>query len=225
MRRAAEGGGADIERDGATTTRPDGAAAGAAREAVVLMHWRPSVAAVPADLALADYLLSAWQRLRSPNRRPPPCPRCGVVGASACGADSSGLPQFLCRACGRRFNRLTGTPMARLRPEGKLRAFFGLASRHWSIAEAARHLGVGADTVHHWSLQTRLWLLQLDPSGAWERRVQLGVHYRIGPQGDPAEAEAVAGCRCAVLAPARPGGAAGGRLVRVCPYCEQAMRA
>jgi len=223
MRRAAEGGGADIERDGATPTRRDGAAARAASEAVVLMHWRPSVAAEPMDLALADYLLSAWQRLRSPNRRPPPCPRCGVVGASACGSDSSGLPQFLCRACGRRFNRLSGTPMARLRPESKLRAFFGLASRHWSISEAARHLGVGADTIHHWSRQTRLWLLQLDPSGDWERRVQLGVHYRIGRQGDPAEA--VAGCRCAVLAPAGSGGAARGRLVRVCPCCEQAMRA
>lgn len=216
-RSGARGGARSKERGTGRTAADDGATA--------LMHWRPSVADEAADQALAGFLEAAWRRLRSDSRQPPSCPRCGTQDASPCGHDSSGLPQFLCHACRRRFNRLTGTPMARLRPQDKLRAFFGIASHHWSVADAARQLGVSSDTVLHWSLQTRLWLLELDPSGTWERRVQLGVHYRFVPATVPATVPAVAGCRCEPPAAETAGALQDGGLQRICPLCEQAKHA
>lgn len=180
-----------------------------------LMHWRASVADEAVDHELVDFLEAAWQGLRSNSRLPPDCPRCGKSGASSCGADKSGLPQFLCPTCRRRFNRLTGTPMSRLRPEPKLRAFFAIVAYHWSIADAARHIGVRTDTIYHWSLQTRLWLLELDPSGAWERRIQLGVHYRLG---QPLQTRG-AKCRCSPTSSS--GSSTEDGLLRICADCER----
>ncbi|WP_157201966.1 hypothetical protein [Massilia sp. Root335] len=43
-----------------------------------------------------------------------PCPRCGCGRVHRCG-QASGLQRFRCLACGRSYNALTGTPLARLR--------------------------------------------------------------------------------------------------------------
>lgn len=116
--------------------------------------------------------------------------------------------------------------MARLRPQqSKVLAFFSLASQPIPVAEAARRLGINPETVVRWSIQTRLWLLELDPQGSWEQRVHLAVRYAVIPADRPGSAPLTTpGCRCA---PVRCGTAQAGAtdevpaLLRVCPLCEQ----
>ena len=46
------------------------------------------------------------------------CPHCGAVGVVKHGLDDTGQQRFRCRpplGCGRTFNALTGTPLARMR--------------------------------------------------------------------------------------------------------------
>lgn len=194
--------------------------------ATTLIHIWPSNAPHDEDAGLTSFLVSAWRKLHSASRRPPRCPRCRG-GTTACdGTDHRGLPQFHCHRCQRRFNRLTGTPMARLRPqESKVLAFFSLASQPIPVAEAARRLGINPETVVRWSIQTRLWLLELDPQGSWEQRVHLAVRYAVLPADRPGSAPLTTlGCRCS---PVCSGTAQAGAtdevpaLLRVCPFCEQ----
>jgi transposase-like protein len=188
--------------------------------ATTLIHIWPASALGEEDTDLTAYLASAWRKLHATSRRPPRCPRCHSGGATNNGADYKGLPQFVCDQCHRRFNRLSGTPMARLRPdEGTLHAFFGLASQHMSVAEASRRLGINAETVVRWSVQSRLWLLELDPSGSWEQHVHLAVHYAVIPEDQQGNAPAGGlGCRCS---PVRSAANDMPALLRVCPLCEQ----
>ncbi|MDF3833797.1 DUF746 domain-containing protein [Cupriavidus basilensis] len=190
------------------------------------MHVRPLGPGDAGDADLAAFLLSAWRKLHSASHRPPRCPRCDARGATCDGLDHSRLPQFHCHGCNRRFNRLTGTPMARLRPEDKLRAFFTLISLPASAAEVGRKLEIQPETVAHWSLQIRLWLLALDPEGSWESRVQLGVRYAVVPASvRDAPAKAAFGCRCTLVgsdSPSLSQADDGPLLMRVCPLCERA---
>src|ERR1700674_3292515 len=57
------------------------------------------------------------------------------------------MPTFQCNSCRRRFNRLTGTPVARLRHPDKLYKFVPLLSRQMSYKEAAEILQVDYSAV------------------------------------------------------------------------------
>src|SRR6185369_5053569 len=46
------------------------------------------------------------------------CPHCGNQKV-VCNGNADGLQRYKCRQCGRTFNALTGTPLARLRQKGK----------------------------------------------------------------------------------------------------------
>jgi transposase-like protein len=89
-------------------------------------------------------------------------------------------PAFKCRTCERQFNRLTGTPLARLRHEAKLPFFVRLLSQQLSYAQAAERLGVDYTAVANWCAKFRLWLRQIDPTGQWESRARLGVKSKPG---------------------------------------------
>ena len=196
------------------------------RRATTLIHVRASGAADTGDAGLAAYLLSAWRTLHSASHVPPHCPRCGAHKTVYDGTDDGSVPFFHCGGCRQRFTRLTGTPMARLRLEDKAETFFQLASQQVSVAEAARRLAIKSETVRHWSVQTRLWLLELDPQGEWEHRVQLGVRYAVMPaiaRGEPAPATRE--CRCSVASDDSEALAEmenAPLLIRVCALCEQA---
>ncbi|MGO4154908.1 transposase [Cupriavidus sp. YAF13] len=197
------------------------------RRATTLIHVRAGGAAGTSDADLTAFLLAAWRKLQSASHRPPQCPRCRARKSTFDGIDGSGLPLFHCAGCRQRFSRLTGTPMARLRLEDKAEAFFNLASQQVSVAEAARRLGIKSETVRHWSIQARLWLLKLDRQGDWERRVQLGVRYAVLPastRGEPASAARECKCKCTIASDDSDALAemeSAPLLIRVCPLCEQ----
>jgi len=132
------------------------------------------------DIELTAFLSSALQEFYSLSEAPPPCPLCQSNNTELLSRVHARLPlpAFRCRACGlRQFNRLTGTPLARLR-RAKIPAFIRLLSQQMPYAEATRRLGVDYTAVENWTKKFRIWLLQLDPSGKWEARVRLGIKVR-----------------------------------------------
>lgn len=134
------------------------------------------------DRKLTDFLTRAWLELVNPLSTPlPRCPHCDGLRIRPDGHKKKrdGLPVFFCHGCKRSFNRLTGTPFARLLNRAKGAAMIPLLSRQLSLLQVGKRLGRTQKAVHSWLLAFRRWLLELDPSGHWEARVRLGV--RVAP--------------------------------------------
>nr|WP_312518784.1 IS1595 family transposase [Massilia sp.] len=60
------------------------------------------------------------------------------------------LQRFRCRACGRTFNDLTGTPLARLRLKGKWLDYLSVLLDSLTVRAAARRVGVHRNTAFRW---------------------------------------------------------------------------
>lgn len=138
----------------------------------------PHSLAAEEDRELTDYLNGQIAIVLSPDHDPrPACPRCGGTHIHSAGFSSKRavgrLPLFECQSCGRHFNRAWGTPLGEKHLK-KLDLFISLLSQPLPCEEAARLMGsLGSDL----SLRVkafRAWLLKLDPSGTWERRIRLG---------------------------------------------------
>jgi transposase-like protein len=78
-----------------------------------------------------------------------PCPRCGSPRAHRCG-QASGLQRFRCLGCGRSYNSLTGTPLARLRKKERWLAYLQCVLESRTVREAARVAGVHRTTSFRW---------------------------------------------------------------------------
>jgi transposase-like protein len=78
-----------------------------------------------------------------------PCPRCGYPRAHRCG-QASGLQRFRCLGCGRSYNALTGTPLARLRKKEHWLAYLQCVLDSRTVREAARVVGVHRTTSFRW---------------------------------------------------------------------------
>ncbi|WP_175948461.1 DUF746 domain-containing protein [Burkholderia pyrrocinia] len=130
------------------------------------------------DVALTDYLTRAWLELASSSPTPVPrCPHCdGLRIRPGRPTRVNKLPVFFCHACKRSFNRLTGTPFARLRNQTKGAAIIPMLSCQMTIVRVGERIGMSDDGVLSWLLAFRRYLLELDPSGRWEARVRLGMH-------------------------------------------------
>src|SRR5579885_1351535 len=77
------------------------------------------------------------------------CPHCGT-GHPARYGTASGLQRYRCYGCGRTFNALTGTPLARLRYQGQWDAFAQALREGLSVRKAAVRCGVHRNTAHRW---------------------------------------------------------------------------
>jgi transposase-like protein len=77
------------------------------------------------------------------------CPRCQGQHLYRHGT-KSGLQRFRCRACGRTFNSLTGTPLARLRHKEKWLDFGECMLDSRTVRKAAARLGVDKNTSLRW---------------------------------------------------------------------------
>jgi transposase-like protein len=77
------------------------------------------------------------------------CPRCAGRDWYRHGRES-GVQRYRCRACGKTFNSLTGTPLARLHyKERWLRYLDGMLASH-TVRQAAAQLGVHRNTTFRW---------------------------------------------------------------------------
>jgi transposase-like protein len=77
------------------------------------------------------------------------CPRCRGEQLYKHGA-KSGLQRFRCRACGRTFNSLTGTPLARLRQKAKWLDFSQCMLDSCTVRKAASIVEVTKNTSLRW---------------------------------------------------------------------------
>ncbi len=142
------------------------------------------------DKELTAYLQRELEQVQSLSLHPCACPRCGSRQTALKNRPDaySRRPTFKCKSCRRRFNRLTGTPLARLHYPELMPEFIRLLSQQVPYEEASRRLGLDYNAVQNWAKKFRLWLLQLDPSGQWEARVRLGIkpraHIRCPRCGD-----------------------------------------
>jgi len=77
------------------------------------------------------------------------CPRCGAAHIQRYGMEH-GLQRYRCAGCGRTFNALTGTPLARLRKKECWSSFAISLQQSHSVREAARRAGVAKNTSFRW---------------------------------------------------------------------------
>jgi transposase-like protein len=120
----------------------------------------------------------------------PKCPHCGAAHIRRYGKEH-GLQRYRCVDCGRTFNALTGTPLARLRKKECWSSFTGSLQQSHSVREAARRAGVAKNTSFRW----RHRFLQLDKdalkqtlSGIVEIDESFILESRKGERGLPREA-------------------------------------
>ena len=77
------------------------------------------------------------------------CPRCRSTQLYRHGT-KSGLQRFRCRSCGRTFNSLTGTPLARLRHKDKWRDYCQCMLDSRTVRKAADNVAVAKNTSLRW---------------------------------------------------------------------------
>jgi transposase-like protein len=77
------------------------------------------------------------------------CPGCGNLRVVRNG-QADGLQRYKCRGCGKTFNALTGTPLARLRHKSKWIEQAGVLAEGLTVHRAAQRLGVAPSTAFRW---------------------------------------------------------------------------
>jgi len=77
--------------------------------------------------------------------RAPKCPHCAHERIHRHGR-SEGLQRYRCGACGKTFNALTGTPLARLRHKAKWLDFLQAMQDSLTVRRSARDVGVHRNT-------------------------------------------------------------------------------
>lgn len=77
------------------------------------------------------------------------CPHCAAAGAVIRGR-ANGLKRYFCKGCGKTFNALTGTPLARLRRKERWTAFAASLSEGDTVKAAAERCGVAGSTAFRW---------------------------------------------------------------------------
>jgi transposase-like protein len=79
----------------------------------------------------------------------PPCPHCCCARVHRCGR-ASDLQRFRCCGCGRSYNALTGTPLARLRHKEKWLPYLQCLLESRAVRDAAAVTGVHRTTSFRW---------------------------------------------------------------------------
>jgi transposase-like protein len=78
-----------------------------------------------------------------------PCPHCGCCRVHRCG-QASGLQRFRCLGCGRSYNALTGTPLARLRKKERWLPYLQCLLESRTVRDTAQVVGVHRTTSFRW---------------------------------------------------------------------------
>ncbi len=77
------------------------------------------------------------------------CPHCGHEKV-VCSGKADGLQRFRCKGCGKSFNALTGTPLARLRKKECWLDFGQSLSEGETVIASAERCGVAVSTAFRW---------------------------------------------------------------------------
>jgi transposase-like protein len=120
--------------------------------------------ALDAGASDADAFLAALDGRIGPERR---CPHCQSVGAQKRGK-ANGLMRYRCTACGKSFNALTGSRLARLRKRDQWLSDARSLLRGETLLDAADACGVHVETAHRWRHRF------LGTAARKARRVKLG---------------------------------------------------
>jgi len=107
---------------------------------------RQEAARVLAESASLGAVL-AWLEARIDETRR--CPHCALEGAVIRGR-SNGLKRYGCKGCGKTFNALTGTALARLRKKALWAAFGTGLGEGDTVKAAAERCGVAGTTAFRW---------------------------------------------------------------------------
>lgn len=79
----------------------------------------------------------------------PPCPHCACARCHR-GGQANGLQRYRCTHCGRSFNALTGTPLARLRLRDKWLPYLQCVLDSTTVRKAAERVAVAKSTSFRW---------------------------------------------------------------------------
>ena len=109
-------------------------------------HQRREVLAALHPAAGLDRIVALIDEIRSRTRR---CPECACEQCHRHG-HANDLQRFRCCQCGRTFNDLSGTPLARLRLKGKWLAYLGGLLDSQAVRAAAKRVGVHRNTAFRW---------------------------------------------------------------------------
>jgi len=101
-----------------------------------------------------DQIVALIDMIRAPVRR---CPRCDCERCHRHG-QANGLQRFRCRACGRTFNDLAGTPLARLRLKGKWCNYLATLLDSLPVRATARRVEVHRNTAFRWRHRFLDWV-------------------------------------------------------------------
>lgn len=97
----------------------------------------------------APSLESVIDLLEATSRKTRICPHCAAGGAVIRG-HASGLARFYCKGCGRTFNALTGTPLARLRHKDRWAEFATSLRDGDTVEVSAERCAVAKTTAFRW---------------------------------------------------------------------------
>jgi len=109
-------------------------------------HQRQTLLAALHPAAGLDRIVGLIDEIRSRTRR---CPRCACEQCYRHG-HANDLQRFRCCSCGRTFNDLTGTPLARLRLKGKWLDYLAALLDSQTVRAAAKRVGVHRNTAFRW---------------------------------------------------------------------------
>lgn len=132
------------------------------------------------DVDLTAFVMQQIDIVMSDSHEPSPaCPRCGGVDVTNAGfrrwVGGHRMPRFLCPSCELVFDRTLGTPLdSRTRPLATVQLLVPHLSRSLLFSAVWPDIHCSAIDVKNLVVAFRTWLLKLDPSGDWERRIQLG---------------------------------------------------
>lgn len=99
-----------------------------------------------ADQPSIEAEVARLEALAAEERR---CPHCQRTGAVVRG-QANGLTRYYCKGCGKTFNALTGTPLARLRMKERWSEFSAGLAEGDTIAASAERCGVADSTAFRW---------------------------------------------------------------------------
>jgi transposase-like protein len=101
-----------------------------------------------------DQVIALIGQIRAPLRR---CPRCTSARHYRHG-HANDLQRYRCRDCGRTFNDLSGTPLARLRMREKWLDYLGELRESKAVRTAAVDTGVHRNTAFRWRHRFVHWV-------------------------------------------------------------------